>query len=174
MTEIKRDLQLVLTQIKQVNEYIATEGEERKNEWIEEKNIIMDKQRLIERRLNNMDKASKRNNIVMSNYKPKEGMGRKLTTEIEALLQEKTGQKVMVEAVQEFKSFTEDRLIVTMKDFEEKLTALRKKKSICLVEEGKMRPMYVNDDLIREDQEIQKKARDVCREAKMPKLDTRR
>lgn len=144
MTEIKRDLQLVLTQIKQVNKYIATEGEERKkeieqiknliekgkNEWIEEKNIIMDKQRLIERRLNNMDKASKRNNIVMSNYKPKEGMGRKLTTEIEALLQEKTGQKVMVEAVQELKSFTEDRLIVTMKDFEEKLTALRKKKSI--------------------------------------------
>lgn len=80
----------------------------------------------------------------------------------------------MVEAVQEFKSFTEDRLIVTMKDFEEKLTALRKKKSIYLVEEGKMRPMYVNDDPIREDQEIQKKARDVCREAKMPKLDTRR
>lgn len=89
MTEIKRDLQLVLTQIKQINEYIATEGEERKkeieqiknliekgkNEWIEEKNIIMDKQRLIERRLNNLDKASKPNNIVMSNYKPKEGMG---------------------------------------------------------------------------------------------------
>lgn len=37
-----------------------------------------------------------------------------------------------------------------------------------------MRPMYVNDDLIREDQEIQKKARDVCREAKITKLDTRR
>lgn len=180
MEEMKRDLQLILTSIKKVNESITTEGEERKkeieqikqlietgkNEWIEEKKIIMDKQNLIERRLNNMEKASKRNNIVMSNYKAKEGMGRKLTTEIEALLQEKTGEKVMVEAVQKFKSLTGDRLIVTMKDFEDKLAVLRKKKLIYLVEEGKMKPIYVNDDLIREDQGIQKKARDICREAK--------
>lgn len=180
MSEMKSDLQLILASINEVKLSIKTEGNERKKEivqlkeliekgkaeWEEDKKIITDKQRLLERRLNSMEKATKRNNIVMSNYSPKEGYGRKLVIEIEALLQEKTEEKVMVETVQRFKAIAGDRLIITMKDFEDKLTVLRKKKSIYLVEGGKMRPIYVNDDLIREDQEIQKKARDICREAR--------
>lgn len=180
MSEMKNDLRLILASINEVKLSIQTEGNERKKEivqlkeliekgkaeWEEDKKIITDKQRLLERRLNSMEKATKRNNIVMSNYTPKEGYGRKLVIEIEALLQEKTEEKVMVETVQRFKAIAGDRLIITMKDFEDKLTVLRKKKSIYLVEGGKMRPIYVNDDLIREDQEIQKKARDICREAR--------
>lgn len=180
MEEMKSDLSKILKAINDVKASIKNEADDRKKEiaeikalietgkeeWKEEQKVIMDKQNLIEKRMNNMEKAQKKNNLILSNYKAKEGYGRKLVMEVETLLQEKTEEKVKVEAVQKFSSYAGDRLVVTMKDFEDKMIVLRKKKSMYTGDNGERTPIYVNDDLIREDQEIQKKARDQCKEAR--------
>lgn len=162
MLEMRKDREERREEMKRI-ERLLTENRE---SWEKEKEEMHARQRSLEVRLNYFEKTQKRNNIVMSNYNPKEKSGRKLLEEVEQFLQEKTEEPVMIETVQKFNSKAGERYVVKMKNLEDKLVVLRKKKMLFTITEGEKNHVYVNDDLIREDQEIQKKGRDFCKEAR--------
>lgn len=111
-----------------------------------------------------MERNQNKNNIIISQYKPREEHGRKLTEEIEDMLRVKTKEKVLVESVQRINTNTETKFLVKMRDFEDKLKIFRNKKELFNEVDGKKYPIYVSDDLIKVDRDVQKLARDACRE----------
>lgn len=131
--------------------------------WEAEKKVLLERQDKLEDRLDRLEKAERKNNIIVSNYKPREAESRKLAKEIEGMLSKKIGEPVRVESAYSFKTALGERQVVRMGDFEDKLTVMKNKKKFFEEKESKKLPIYVDDDLTTEERKIQKKARDFAR-----------
>lgn len=187
----KTDMDRILDAIKGVKEQIEDEAKERKNEIADLKRMIQtDKEELMktmkedkeewqqaindmaakmsktEWRLNHLEKQQKRNNLVLTNYTPVATDSKKLAEEIQEMLRRKIEETVNVETVARIKTSVGEKLIIRMKCFDDKMSVLKKKKMIYEDCEGQKMPIYVDDDLTKEDREIQKKARDHCKIAR--------
>lgn len=151
--------------------------EERKKEMQEIKDLLAEKQQAwdvawkeekkarerIEERLDRLENAERRRNIILSNYTTNESSSRKLAGEMEEFFKEKTKEIVKIDSVSRFKTYNGDRFIVRLRDLEDKFSLMKKKKDMVVERDGKTIPIYINDDLSREDRIIQKKARDECK-----------
>lgn len=158
-------------------EELKTDKEERKKEFQDIKNLLAEKQNAweegwkqerqarvrLEQRLDRLENAERRRNLIMSNYVASESSGRKLATEIEGLFKEKAKEIVKVESVSRFRTDNGDRFIIRLRDLEDKFQLLRKKKDMVVVRDGKNVPIYIDEDLSREDRLVQKKAREECK-----------
>lgn len=153
---------------KSVNEMIdelKSDKEERKREFQDIKNLLAEKQTAweegwkqerearmrLEQRLDRLENAERRRNLIMSNYVASETSGRKLAAEMESLFKEKAKEIVKVESVSRFKTDNGDRFIIRLRDLEDKFQLLKKKKEMSVVRDGKNVPIYIDEDLSRED-----------------------
>lgn len=157
--EIKKEREERKEEMKKLEGMLAANRES----WEKEKKQINERQEKLEERLMRLEKADKRKNIIMSNFKAADGDSRKLAEDIEKMLSEKVGERVRVESAYRFKTVLGERQVVKMKDFEDKLIVMRNKKKLYEESRGEKTPFYVDDDLTQEDREIQKKAREFAK-----------
>lgn len=62
-----------------------------------------------------------------------------------------------------FKAHNGDRFIVRLRDVGDKFAILKKKKELYMKKGGKRVPIFVDDDLSKEDRVVQQKARMECK-----------
>lgn len=185
MEELMKEVRLMMKKVdddkierlKEAKEERLERQEERKEEmerleglltahrdsWEKEKIILMERQEKLEERLCRLEKAEKRNNVIVSNYSAKETDSRKLAREMEGMMSRKAGEPVRVETAYSIRSVLGVRQVVRLAEFEDKMIVMRNKKKFFEEKGDKRIPIYVDDDLTPEEREIQKKARDFAK-----------
>lgn len=143
---------------------------EHKNEEIEKEIEVLhqqakrDRERIeeLEKRWEGLDRKERKNNIIISGHESNLD-GRELAREIEDLLKMKTEENVEVIEARRWKTKTNRTIIwAKMKEFDQKIKVMKNKRRISNMVNGSVRPVYVADDLTREEREMSFKAR-VCR-----------
>lgn len=165
-TARKQEIEELKKMIKDDKEELMKIIKADKAEWVEQNEVMAVKQSKTDWRINQIEKQQKKNNLILTNYNTSETDPRKLIVEIEGMLQGKIEERVNVDAVIRIKTSVGDKFIVKMKDFDDKLAVMRKKKMLYEERNGDKLPIYVDDDLTQEDREIQKLARDQCKKAR--------
>lgn len=171
------EMEALTKSVNKMIEDLKIDQEERKKEFQDIKSMLAEKQQVweegwkqerearmkLEERLDRLENAERRRNLIMSNYVTSETSSRKLAAEMEGLFKEKAKEIVKVESVSRFRTVNGDRFIIRLRDLEDKFLLLKKKKEMVVVREGKSVPIYIDEDLSKEDRIIQKKAREECK-----------
>lgn len=124
---------------------------------VEEENVALKKENQdIKWRLRNIERESKRNNVVFSGLtfeNPRDGY-----EELDKIVERATKGRAKVSGIRIINTKAQGKKIVARcNTFEEKITILQSKKEMKSMERGT--PVYVDDDLPKEDRETQAKIR---------------
>lgn len=169
IADLDKDREERKKEMQQIKDLLEEKQQVWDNAWKEEKKA----RERIEDRLERLENAERRRNIILSNYTTNESSSRKLAVEMEELFKEKTKEIVKVESVSRFKTYNGDRFIVRLRDLEDKFALMKKKKEMVSERDGKMVQIYLDDDLSRDDRIVQKKARDECKQLRANGIDAK-
>lgn len=129
---------------------------ERRN-WEEEKKEIQDRVRELERKEEMRARKERRNNIVIRGVRWQE---RNIEAEAEQFLKNELKVEVMVRKARKVGERGQESVtVVEIGEWEKKKEIMEKKKNLS-------KGVYIDDDLTREEREVQKKLRDRAREEK--------
>lgn len=169
IADLDKDREERKKEMQQIKDLLEEKQQVWDNAWKEEKKA----RERIEDRLERLENAERRRNVILSNYTTNESSSRKLAVEMEELFKEKTKEIVKVESVSRFKTYNGDRFIVRLRDLEDKFALMKKKKEMVSERDGKMVQIYLDDDLSRDDRIVQKKARDECKQLRANGIDAK-
>lgn len=133
---------------------------------------LLEKNRFMERRITQLERDSRRLNIVVSglddesqeeNYK-----------ELQRIINESTNQQVQLSGMWTLKTKASGmKIIATCKNLDEKRIIMQAKKQFVKKKDGKSTQIYVDDDLPPADRRIQTKLRAIARERRSEGKDVR-
>lgn len=169
IADLDKDREERKKEMQQIKDLLEEKQQVWDNAWKEEKKA----RERIEDRLERLENAERRRNVILSNYTTNESSSRKLAVEMEELFKVKTKEIVKVESVSRFKTYNGDRFIVRLRDLEDKFALMKKKKEMVSERDGKMVQIYLDDDLSRDDRIVQKKARDECKQLRANGIDAK-
>ena len=134
---------------------LRKEIQEKEQKWKKEKTELEDRITKLENRIKQKERDERRNNIVIKGIKIK---GTNIETEVEKMLQDKIGVEVKIKDAYKLAEHRDKDIVLA------KLEQRRHKTSV-MINRGKLRGenCYIEDDLTKEEQEIQ---REIVRRAK--------
>lgn len=145
-TEIK----YAIEELKQKLEFNATQ-------WATEKKQLIDRQKSLETRLNQLERRERKNNAIMKGLPATRESAKRVVNELLSSLTD----PVEVEEVQVLvtnhtnEPNAHTKIRVQFKNFEDKIKVLRQKTQLVVKEpNGKSRNVYIDDDRSRREQEI--------------------
>ena len=159
LTKLIKEMKVAMEQgFKNNNEELKNlrkELKETEEKWKKEKTELEDRITKLENRMRQKDRDERRNNIVIKGIKIKET---NIEAEVEKMLQEKIGVEVKIrEAYKIAENRDKDIVLAKLEQ--------RKHKTSVMINKGKLRGenWYIEDDLTKEEQEIQ---REIVKRAK--------
>lgn len=162
MEEVKAmfaDIQKEIKEIKAANqeyrkevELMRNELKEKEEKWEREKKVLEERIQLIEIRLEEEEKRRRRNNIIIKGLKLKEEKPEQMEKEISNLFKEEVGEEVNIKTVNKIGKET---ILVEMENWEQKIKIMKGKYKL-MKNEG-TRKIYIDNDLTKNEREIQKK-----------------
>lgn len=160
--QLKEDLLQKMEQMEQKNMELESKLEDMKSQWQMERKVMIERMAEQESRLERVERSEKKCNVIFTNYETKKE-GRELAKELGEMLVNKTGKQIdVVEARKWINKGNKNVVWARLQTFEQKIELMRNKKQLKVNREGHDTPIFVDDDLTREEREIGYRARQ-CR-----------
>lgn len=154
INEMKKDMQAVRRDIKQNNEeiiYLREEITRMKQEWDMEKEDLLNQLKSSQHKIEKMEKNQIRNNLVVTGIPTNSNSEKELSEKIKNVLETELKIKTTVKRAHRI---GENRCILEMPEWSEKLKVLKAKKNL------KGKDIYIDSELTSKEREIQNKIRD--------------
>lgn len=127
---------------------------EKEKRWEKERSVLIQSQAELESRIDALERRERKTNITLNNWHCDDN---NTTTKaaVEQLFKRKLGQSLTITDAFKINTQKGSKVIVKLGTFEEKMFIFKNKQKLSAEVNGVNRPVYVDDDLSKKDQEIQ-------------------
>lgn len=151
--EVKDEVKNGQNEVKRLREEIKTKEEK----WDKEKQKLEERIEKLENNIEKQEKEKRKNNLIMTGLNETATDRESLKNIVERFLKNKLDIDTKIKTVQKI---GQDKLIIEMDNWDEKMQVLKNKKKLVKDKEHKI---YLDSDLTYNERKIQKKIRDYAR-----------